>query len=184
LNARVTPGGREVQWNAKKLPSNEDTIRPKPNESGSVGHWHPACISSGDPDVNWGDWRKMNTHEIKAVLHAKRDALSAARQSARDEIAIEKHSEEMDDIQQSATRSLALNALTRHWEMAGLISEALERIERSTFGICAECEEEISEKRLRALPWAKYCIHCQELRDSSTADTGYAEVTLRSRFAE
>ena len=126
----------------------------------------------------------MNTHEIKAMLNAKRDTLSAARQIARDEIALEKHSEEMDEIQQSATRTLALDALTRQWEMANLISEALERIEHSTFGICVECEEEISEKRLRAIPWAKYCIHCQELRDHSTADPGYAEVALRPRFAD
>ena len=136
----------------------------------------PKCIGA-----NGG---KMNSREIRAMLYAKRDALSAARQSARDEIAIEKHSEELDDIQQSATRSLALNALTRHWEMTGLISQALERIESSTFGICAECEEEISEKRLRAIPWAKYCIHCQELRDRSTTDAGYAEAALRPRFAE
>lgn len=126
----------------------------------------------------------MTTHEIKSMLHAKRDALSKARQIARGEIAVEKHSEEMDDIQQSATRSLALNALTRHWEMTSLISEALERLERGTFGICAECEEEISEKRLRAIPWAKYCLHCQERRDHSAPDAEYSEAVLRPRFAD
>jgi DnaK suppressor protein len=39
-----------------------------------------------------------------------------------------------------------------------LISEALERIENHTYGLCADCDEQISEKRLAALPWAKYCI--------------------------
>ena len=126
----------------------------------------------------------MTTQEIKSVLFAKREALSSARESARSEIAIEKTPEEMDEIQQSAIRAVALDSLTRQWETSSLVTEALERIERNTFGICADCEEEISEKRLRALPWAKYCIHCQEVRDNAAAEPEYAGAALRTRFAD
>lgn len=42
-----------------------------------------------------------------------------------------------------------------------LIEEALVSLEEGTFGLCAECDEEISEKRLEALPFARHCIKCQ-----------------------
>jgi DnaK suppressor protein len=35
-------------------------------------------------------------------------------------------------------------------------------VERGTYGICHGCEEPISAKRLDAVPWAKYCVSCQE----------------------
>jgi DnaK suppressor protein len=41
------------------------------------------------------------------------------------------------------------------------VEAALARIAAGAYGICAECEEEISEKRLAAVPWAEYCIGCQ-----------------------
>ncbi len=43
-----------------------------------------------------------------------------------------------------------------------LIDAALERLERGEFGICAECGNAIPVKRLEAIPWAAYCVPCQE----------------------
>jgi len=40
------------------------------------------------------------------------------------------------------------------------INEALDRIKKGTYGICANCNEEIDEKRLKAMPEAKTCIKC------------------------
>jgi DnaK suppressor protein len=45
------------------------------------------------------------------------------------------------------------------------IDEALRRLEEGTFGHCFECGEEISEKRLRALPFAVRCKDCEEARE-------------------
>ncbi|MBI4161166.1 MAG: TraR/DksA family transcriptional regulator [Acidobacteria bacterium] len=42
------------------------------------------------------------------------------------------------------------------------VQEALERIKAKTFGVCMECEETVQKKRLDAVPWAQYCISCQE----------------------
>ena len=42
-----------------------------------------------------------------------------------------------------------------------MIEEALSSLEEGTYGQCAECDAEISEKRLQALPFARYCIECQ-----------------------
>ena len=50
-----------------------------------------------------------------------------------------------------------------------LIDQALERLETQQYGICQECEEAISTKRLMAIPWATRCISCQE-RINANAD--------------
>jgi DnaK suppressor protein len=43
-----------------------------------------------------------------------------------------------------------------------LINAALDRIDRGEYGICEDCEAEISTKRLQAMPWASRCVPCQE----------------------
>ena len=47
------------------------------------------------------------------------------------------------------------------------IEEALRRLEEGTFGYCFECGEEISERRLRALPFAVRCKNCEEARETA-----------------
>jgi DnaK suppressor protein len=47
------------------------------------------------------------------------------------------------------------------------IEEALRRLEEGTFGYCFECGEEISERRLRALPFAVRCKDCEEARETA-----------------
>jgi len=42
-----------------------------------------------------------------------------------------------------------------------LIEEALSSLDEGTYGLCGECDAEISEKRLKAMPFARYCIECQ-----------------------
>ena len=44
-----------------------------------------------------------------------------------------------------------------------MIEKAIARIENGTYGSCAHCEEPIQPKRLEAIPWALYCIGCQQL---------------------
>ena len=108
----------------------------------------------------------MNTQQRKNTLLAKNHELRSS-QIHRGDIAIEKNAKALDDIQQSADRVLAFDSLKGNWHMSSLISEALERIDNHTYGLCADCDEQISEKRLAALPWAKYCIRCQEVADRS-----------------
>ena len=50
------------------------------------------------------------------------------------------------------------------------ISDALHRIETDSYGICMECDEPISGKRLDAVPWARYCVVCQEAIANRIAD--------------
>ncbi|OGF67382.1 MAG: hypothetical protein A2Y62_20980 [Candidatus Fischerbacteria bacterium RBG_13_37_8] len=46
-----------------------------------------------------------------------------------------------------------------------LITESLDRIASGSFGFCVACFGAIQKKRLEAVPWARHCIHCQELQD-------------------
>jgi DnaK suppressor protein len=48
-----------------------------------------------------------------------------------------------------------------------LIQEALDRIAAGDFGTCLRCEQPIPPRRLQAVPWARYCVRCQEIDDES-----------------
>lgn len=51
-----------------------------------------------------------------------------------------------------------------------LIDEALRRVEDDEYGFCQNCENEITPKRLAAIPWARYCLNCQELVEQGQLD--------------
>jgi len=43
-----------------------------------------------------------------------------------------------------------------------MIEEALDRLDSDDYGCCLACEQPIPAKRLNAVPWARYCVGCQE----------------------
>jgi DnaK suppressor protein len=45
------------------------------------------------------------------------------------------------------------------------LKDAVKRITQGSFGECAQCGAEIESKRLEAIPWARYCVKCQEARE-------------------
>src|SRR5688572_8994497 len=51
-----------------------------------------------------------------------------------------------------------------------LIDQALMRIDDKEYGPCQNCEKPINAKRLSALPWARYCLDCQELQEKGLLD--------------
>jgi DnaK suppressor protein len=83
----------------------------------------------------------------------------------REAAAIETSADALDQIQHAVERELALGTLAR--ESVGLrdTRAALRRMDDGTFGACIDCEEDISLKRLAAVPWAARCIPCQERAD-------------------
>lgn len=46
-----------------------------------------------------------------------------------------------------------------------LINDAIIRTKDQSFGKCLHCQDKIEEKRLEAVPWARFCVHCQDLYD-------------------
>src|SRR5664279_1423691 len=83
----------------------------------------------------------------------------------RDDIAIEKSADQMDEIQYASERDLAIRNVDRESTLLRHVKAALRRIHDGSFGTCIECESEISPKRLVALPWASRCIQCQDAAD-------------------
>ena len=89
----------------------------------------------------------------------------------RDDIAIEKSADQMDEIQYASERELAIRNVDRESGLLRDVKAALRRIQDGTFGTCMECESAISPRRLIAVPWAPRCIRCQEATDrEGTAD--------------
>lgn len=45
------------------------------------------------------------------------------------------------------------------------LDDALKRIEEGTFGVCEECKTVLTKARLKALPYARLCLNCQQKRE-------------------
>ncbi len=78
----------------------------------------------------------------------------------------------MDEIQYASERDLAIGNVDRESNLLRNVKGALRRIHEDNFGICVECESEISAKRLAAVPWASCCIQCQETADRDGQERG------------
>jgi len=62
-------------------------------------------------------------------------------------------------------RELGISLMEMRNRRRQSIDEALTRLHEGTYGICAECGVEISEKRLQAVPFAKLCVECQSRQE-------------------
>jgi DnaK suppressor protein len=107
---------------------------------------------------------KTDMQRYKAVLEAKQAELSAGLRN-REDIAIEKTPDALDEVQLAGERELAIRNLDRESNLLRNVRGALARIADGSYGTCLHCEEDIKLKRLDAVPWAKYCIKCQEAAD-------------------
>lgn len=85
----------------------------------------------------------------------------------RDEIVIEKTADALDEVQRAAERELAIRNLDRESRLLREVRAALKRINDGTYGICVYTGDEISLKRLEAVPWTAFCIKAQEMFDKN-----------------
>ncbi len=67
-----------------------------------------------------------------------------------------------DKAANSYTKEFLFGQTNTDRSMLQLIEGALERIKSSEFGHCVNCQGEMQQKRLEAVPWAKHCVSCQE----------------------
>ena len=109
---------------------------------------------------------KSELNKYKRALEAKQAEL-AHMISNRDGIAIEKCPDSLDEVQYATERELAIRSLDRDSNLLRNVRAALDRIEEGSFGVCLHCDEDISPKRLAAVPSTAFCIVCQEIADRS-----------------
>src|SRR5690349_4636587 len=106
--------------------------------------------------------REAAMNKYKTVLMTKRAEI-ARRLPHREELWIVQSNEQIETVQLAGEREFAARTLERDAKSLLQISAALNRIETGEFGICLDCDEPISDKRLTAVPWAAYCLRCQEM---------------------
>ena len=105
-----------------------------------------------------------NREKTQAILAARREELSRAARR-REGITIERTADALDETQSAAARELTTRTLERDAKLLRDVQIAMDRLADGSYGVCMECEEEISQKRLQALPWAALCLNCQENAD-------------------
>jgi RNA polymerase-binding transcription factor len=109
---------------------------------------------------------KSELNKYKSVLETKQAELVHVLRN-RDGIAIEKCPDSLDEVQYATERELAIRSLDRDSVLLRNVRAALDRIEEGSFGVCLHCDEDISPKRLAAVPSTAFCIVCQEIADRS-----------------
>ena len=117
------------------------------------------------------------SNTFQEILARKEAELSRELRN-RDNIAIEKSADQMDEIQYASERDLAIRNVDRESILLRQVKAALRRIRDGSFGTCIECEWAISPKRLAAVPWASRCIKCQEAADRDGQERGDESETL------
>ena len=83
----------------------------------------------------------------------------------REVMAVDSSADMLDQIQHATERDMAIGNLERESDRLLEVRGALRRIHLGTYGICLDCEEEISLKRLVAQPWTSLCLVCREAAD-------------------
>ncbi|HWC97200.1 MAG TPA: TraR/DksA family transcriptional regulator [Candidatus Sulfopaludibacter sp.] len=89
--------------------------------------------------------------EVMSGLGVKFDTLARMGRVAED-----------DQAQLSHDEFVCLHLNSLDYGQLRQVEEALDRLASGDFGICLACEEPIAAKRLAAIPWARYCVSCQE----------------------
>ncbi len=117
--------------------------------------------------------RSGNRHaSLKQILIAKREALIqqikqqlgqsvSEEQQRRLEAAMDSGDQALVDLE----REMGISLQEMRNRERQLIDDALESLDEGTYGMCADCGEGISEKRLLALPFARLCVECQSKRE-------------------
>ena len=69
---------------------------------------------------------------------------------------------EEDQAQVSNDEFVSLRLNNLEYQKLRLLNAALDRLREGEYGICTRCDKPIPSRRLQVLPWAKYCVPCQE----------------------
>jgi DnaK suppressor protein len=107
---------------------------------------------------------KTELNTFRKTLENRQTELESGSRN-REALAIETSPDELDRIQHASNREEAIGNLERSSTRMREVQAALQRMDEGSFGICIGCEENISPKRLAAIPWATSCIACQEAAD-------------------
>ena len=125
---------------------------------------------------------KSEQNRFRAILAARVAELERLTRQ-RDGIAIERSPDLLEEIQAASERALAVSNLDREYNQLQNARAALGRIQEGSFGTCQQCDADIHLKRLAAVPWAAFCIRCQEAIDRNPEEVQTPTRNLLARAA-
>ncbi|HYJ89917.1 MAG TPA: TraR/DksA family transcriptional regulator [Pyrinomonadaceae bacterium] len=106
---------------------------------------------------------KLNTKDLKKRLLAERDLLIDKLKDNDLSVDDSETPDPVDLAVRNYSKNVMLAVSENESRQLTLIDEALLRIEDDEYGPCQNCENPINPKRLAAIPWARYCLDCQQL---------------------
>jgi len=109
-------------------------------------------------------------NQIKEQLIAERDTLFTKLSGNDLSVDDTETPDPVDLAVQNYSKNVILAVSENETRQLMLIDEALQRIEDEEYGTCQNCSKEIQPKRLAAIPWARYCLSCQELVEKGMID--------------
>lgn len=108
---------------------------------------------------------KTEIRTVQQNLEAHLKAASSGK-ALGDSIRIHQVADPVDMTREAADRDVAVQILDRESKLVRRLRLAMDRVKDGSYGLCLQCEDEIAPKRLKAIPWAELCIHCQEEADN------------------
>lgn len=112
--------------------------------------------------------RGIDTKAVKQKLQLRRQQILDSLSRLEDETQA-LNADSGQDIADRSVLSISKESLfeqmSQHRTVLRLVEGAFGRIANRSFGVCADCGDEISARRLKALPWTQCCLRCQEARE-------------------
>ena len=113
---------------------------------------------------------KVNLKEIKQRLQDERELLIEKLKGNDLSVDDSETPDPVDLAVRNYSKNVMLAVSENESRQLALVDEALLRVEDKEYGDCHNCEEPINSKRLAAIPWARYCLNCQELVEKGLLD--------------
>ena len=113
---------------------------------------------------------ELKINKIKENLLAERDGLFVKLKGNDLSVDDTETPDPVDLAVQNYSKNVMLAVSENESRQLQMVNEALQRIEDEEYGVCQNCSKEIHPKRLAAIPWARYCLDCQELVERGLLD--------------
>ena len=124
----------------------------------------PKNMNKGTDKVKAGmDKKRLEYYKKKLLARREELTKTIARTQEEGRTADEDPTVDLaDKAANSYTKEFLFGMTNTDRAILNMIDAALKRIQSDAYGVCANCQEELQQKRLEAVPWAKHCIACQE----------------------
>jgi len=108
---------------------------------------------------------KIKTKLLAQILNVEKENLRTSQKDASGDLS--SYTIHMADVAtDSYDREFSLSMASVEQKAVYEIDEALKRIDEGDYGLCLTCGKQIAKNRLKAVPFAKYCIACQSEEES------------------